>query len=77
MDVKIPCLYSCFACGLENIEVLVPARESEGIDAWMNGLIVYLSADHERRSPNCHPEELKNVKIPITGASKIGGAAEN
>ena len=77
MKITIEVMYSCFGCGLTDVVVPVPAREGEEIEPWMNDLIARLSYDHSLRSPRCHPEELKNVKIPITGASKIGGAAEN
>lgn len=68
--------YSCHLCGLEKIHCDVPQREpgSNVID-WMKLVGVKLSDDHARRSPQCHPEKLSDVLIPITGADYIGGPA--
>lgn len=72
--MTITCKYSCPLCGLIRIEVAVPIRQSEGVVEWMEQTVIqFLAADHYRRSPHCHPTELKDVMIPITGADKIGG----
>lgn len=65
--------YSCPECGLEAVHVEVPARGEEGVIKWMDTIIVVLGADHARRSPNCHPEQLKDIMIPMSGREKIGG----
>jgi hypothetical protein len=66
--------YSCPACGIRKREVEVQARESEDVIEWMEKVcIIALGNDHASVSPHCHPEELKDVMIPIHGSDKIGG----
>lgn len=65
--------YSCSLCGLTKIGCQVRARENESVIDWMNTMGLALSNDHRRRSPDCHPIQLDNIMIPITGADKIGG----
>lgn len=72
--LKIEVLYSCHSCGLNDVKVQVPARTEENVLVWMETTGAYLSADHDKRSPHCHPDTLSNVKIPITGTDRIGGA---
>lgn len=74
MRLTIHCRYSCAGCGLADIGVDVPERGDESVAVWMNDTIRLLSRDHARRSPRCHPKSLQEVKIPITGASRIGGS---
>ncbi len=69
----ITCKYSCHLCGLKKIEINVKAREAEDLMEWMAILGAVLSADHNTRSPHCHPEKLADVMIPIAGANKVGG----
>lgn len=76
--VTIRVMYSCAFCGLDKATVDVPARGVEEVCAWMdNTLTPALVENHKARSPDCQPPSLSAVWIPITGASKIGGAAEN
>lgn len=67
--------YSCAECGLRNVMVLIPYRESNrDVCNWMEDeVIVRLGKDHAERSPHCHPVALKEIKIPITGSDWIGG----
>jgi hypothetical protein len=71
--VEITVKYSCHLCGLRGIEVRVPAREVEDVRDWMDATIHLVCADHRRRSPQCHPKELYDLMIPMTGADRIGG----
>lgn len=76
MTIRV--LYSCELCGLEKVGANVPARTSENVIEWFEKTLgPALSADHAKRSPGCAPENLKNVMVPMTGATKVGGAPEN
>ena len=78
MSTTIKILYSCPPCGLVKVGVDVGARaEGEPIKEWMDKVVLALAVDHRFRSPRCHPKQLKDVMIPITGAKQIGGEAEN
>lgn len=71
----IKVLYSCRVCGLNNQEVDVTAREAEDVVAWMEQTcIVQLAQDHATRRPHCRPETLVDVKIPLSGNNRVGGA---
>jgi hypothetical protein len=69
--------YSCRLCGLERVRVEVPARGEEPIATWLPATVRRLCADHDRRSPACHPTTLSEVLIPMTGAARVGGPAEH
>ncbi len=74
MLLTITVKYSCFDCFLTNVEVIVPAREpDEDVVRFMNQTIEHIGRDHHRRSPQCRPQELKNLMIPIEG-DVVGGA---
>jgi hypothetical protein len=66
--------YSCPDCDLVGVVCHVPARGSEDVLAWMEQTIIHLSADHARRSPGCHPAELKDLWIPVENVERIGDA---
>lgn len=69
-------LYSCQECGIKDAEVQVRFRESEeDVLAWMKQVVEpALGADHFVHSPDCHPESLQNVKIPVpAGTQFLGG----
>ena len=57
--------YSCYDCGLRNIELEIRNRTpEEGVESWM-------------KSPICDPEELSDLKIPMPPGTKyIGGPVE-
>jgi len=76
MNQTIGVLYSCEQCGILNQEVQVPARDAEDVIQWMEKVcIIALCADHESRSPRCHPETLTHIKIPMpAGVDRVGGA---
>jgi hypothetical protein len=69
--------YSCPECGLVDIAVQVPAREDpepEAVLTWMQQVVLPTVADdHNKRSPNCHPKELKDLKIPFDKNSEFIG----
>lgn len=67
--------YSCTLCGLTDIEVLVQAREAnEDIIHWTNTVMIpALCLDHAQLSPDCHPTQLQNITIPMSGVEYIGG----
>lgn len=70
----ITCKYSCPLCGIKDVHVEVPARGLEDVSVWMReSCMVALSADHQRRSPDCHPQILTDIYIPMTGTTKVGG----
>lgn len=72
--MTITVLYSCPECGLERVPVEVPARGEEGVITWMDNMVItHLGSDHARRSPDCHPERLRDIMIPLTGTEKVGG----
>ena len=74
INLTVGVLYSCHGCGLKDVEVKVPARESEGVIVWMNTkLQPGLGADHTLRSPHC-ASEVCDVKIPMDGTDRVGGA---
>jgi hypothetical protein len=77
MTNTIQVLYSCIECGLQDVKVEVEARTVEDVVTWMKEVGNALGADHFRRSPHCRTLTFSEVKIPITGASKIGGPVEN
>jgi len=72
-------LYSCSMCGLKDAEVRVRFRSTnENVIEWMKGIVEpSLGADHAARSPDCHPKELQNVKIPVPpGTQEVGGPVQ-
>lgn len=73
--MNITVTYSCRVCGLNEVGVDVPARESEDVVAWMDRTVRLVAADHAWRSPDCRTDHLANLKVPLTGAAKIGGPA--
>lgn len=67
--------YSCDECGLKRVSVDVPARTGEDVKMWFEAILTpALVADHQKRSPHCHPKELSEVLIPMTGTDRVGGA---
>lgn len=61
--------YSCLACGLVDVGLLVPPRESAQYDVreWMNDVGQMIADDHRTRSPKCGARSAQNVKIPANG----------
>ena len=75
----ITCMYSCALCGLKKIPVQIPTRVSatdQDVVTWLRDVATpALVADHEARSPGCHPKELSEFYIPMAGADYVGGPA--
>lgn len=64
--MTITVLYSCPACGLVDAPVTLPERApDEDVLQWMETVVEATSRDHRRRSPDCHPQQLRNLKIPL------------
>lgn len=74
IDLRVVVRYSCRVCGLADVEVSVPARESEDVAQWMNATVRLLGADHFQRQPECSTEVLNDIKVPLADGAKIGGA---
>jgi hypothetical protein len=72
--MTITVMYSCPECALTKVSCIVPAREEEDVLVWMDETIRLVAADHDRRSPRCHPKTLKDLYIPMPpGTDRIGG----
>lgn len=75
MSATLRVFYSCEACGIVDAPVDVPTRGPENVVAWLEGrCMAACVADHQRRSPTCHPQQLQNLKVPIGGAQRVGDA---
>lgn len=73
-EILLSCRYSCPLCGLLDVAFDAPARGDEDVLVWMKQTFEpALFGDHQKRSPGCSPASLKDVKIPISGADRIGG----
>ena len=73
-DQTIELTYTCDLCGVKDREVRVPARQDEDVVQWLGQIaMAALQADHEKISPGCRPENFTDIKIPVSGADKIGG----
>jgi len=51
----------------------VLARGDEDVVKWLDQTAAYVALDHRRRSPNCIARKMSNLKIPLTGADRVGG----
>lgn len=72
--MMLRCLYSCDGCGVTDADFDVPERRSdEDVIAWMEKLRQRVTIEHRFRSPDCQATALAEVKIPMTGAQRIGG----
>lgn len=71
----IQCLYTCDACGLEDVAVDVPEREAnQDVVYWLQHVAVsMIGADHRIRSPSCAATKITALKIPVPdGTQRIG-----
>jgi len=66
--------YTCRACGLTNVEVVVRARgPAEAVGSYVRHVVPPLCvADHDRRSPRCRPQKFDRLWIP-TGPDHLVG----
>ncbi len=77
-EPTIEVLYTCDGCGLQKAKVNVKARTTEDVALWMERTAIHdIAQDHARRSPFCAAKTIKEIMIPMTGSSKIGGVSEN
>lgn len=76
MNLTITCMYTCNACGVKDLPVEVPAREEEDVVKWVEAAAALMGADHGEHSPDC-PSRTIDLKIPVTGADKVGGPPRN
>lgn len=73
MNIRIE--YSCPSCGLTRVSCVVPVRvDGEGVANWMRQTVTLAGDDHARRSPACDTRQLRDLMIPVTGTTRIGGA---
>ena len=75
MNQTIQNKYSCIECGLSDTCCEVTARSEEDVLVWMDYLILAIAYNHSMRSPHCPAKSITDIKIPISGADKIGGVA--
>lgn len=68
--------YSCPLCGLRDAETPVPARQEQDAAVWLDQTIRELARDHAARSPRCRAHQLRDIKIPIEGADRLGGPVQ-
>lgn len=74
MSDTITVKYSCSECGLHRVECAVEERGPEQtVVEWMDKVTWALSRDHDRLSPGCHPQQLSELMIPMTGRKSVGG----
>ena len=75
MNLSIEVLYTCRACGINDRPVKVPARLTEDVIQWTEQVMApAVGADHMATSPRCRATRMTHVKIPMTGADRVGGA---
>lgn len=71
----IEILYTCDSCGIKNQKVVVIARTTQNVVEWVQRVAAYaISADHAGRSPHCKATTMTDMKIPVSGTDKVGGA---
>lgn len=72
--LKIVCKYSCNECGVNMVEVGVPARPADmDIIHWIEQVAGrVIGADHAMRSPKCTCRSMSQLMIPVTGAPHVG-----
>lgn len=73
IPITIKVRYTCTLCATLDVVVTVPARGDEDVGKWLDQTAAYIGDDHRRRSPKCVARKMTNLKIPITGADKVGG----
>ena len=67
--------YSCAVCGLTDASVNVPERVIDNVIHWFEHIAMpRVMEDHRKRSPDCKPKSLTNIKMPIAPDGTIGKA---
>ncbi len=75
---QVEVLYSCSHCGIVDRGVKLRARTDEEVVFWVGTLMARaISADHRQHSPHCTATKMDNVKIPMEGTDRLGGAPVN
>lgn len=75
MNLQIGVRYTCLPCGIRDREVKVPARTTEDVVHWVEKVAaVAIGADHMATSPHCRATHMTNIKIPMDGTDRVGGA---
>lgn len=72
-QTTITCYYSCRACHLFRVAVVVPARGAEDLETWMIALTTALTTNHRQRTPQCPATSLQDVMIPLQHTDRVGG----
>lgn len=68
MNEVVDCMVSCNLCGLVDLHVYVPVRkEGQDVVDWMHKVFTPKASEaHHFCSPHCRPDQLTNVKIPMS-----------
>ena len=63
----ITVLFTCERCGLKDVHLQVPARESplDDVCEWMQQTVLAVSERHGELSPRCRAKRLAALKIPM------------
>ena len=64
--------FTCKACGMEKVEVQVPARSTEDVRAWVESIAQMCGDEHCRRNPKCHSDRV-DLMIPLPKESEFVG----
>lgn len=75
VPLTITCKYTCRSCGLQRVEVQVPARgdQDNPVHYLEQVVAMHISADHRRRSPRCASRKMDELMIPMPeGSERIG-----
>lgn len=72
MRVPVEIKYKCRCMQDERTLAVTARREGEDVAAWMNSVVVRVSADHRALSPLCVAEKLEYLKVPAPKDRPIG-----
>lgn len=67
--------YSCGECGINKVDVDVPAR-GRAVDVvfWVQEVVARrIGDDHQKRSPDCKAKTIQNLMIPISDDDEFIG----
>jgi hypothetical protein len=66
--------FSCHGCGLRDHPCMVRERHgTEDLSGWVDMIRYAVAREHRRVSPACDARTC-DLKIPMTGTDRIGGA---
>lgn len=68
MTEWIECMATCAHCGLVDLRFYVPVRkDGQDVVEWMHKVFTPKASEaHHFWSPHCRPDQLTNVKIPMS-----------